>query len=183
MPEHFVKPLFCQEILNSSGTGQKVMKAGHIGQNFVKQNWELIQSLTASNSFSMNSRALKLYDIDLLQWECIMYVLIFGLFLFGWTLHLLVYTIQGGRKVRYRLSAFWKQELFGNPFNEFKLWLIPEVTIHTVNNKKTRTPCFSTLRFSRISPEPLKLQKIYLHFFISVFKDNQLILAKMLIFQ
>ena len=41
----------------------------------------------------------------------------------------------------------------------------------TVNNKKTRTPCFSTLRFSRISPEPLKLQKIYLHFFISIFKE------------
>ena len=41
----------------------------------------------------------------------------------------------------------------------------------TVNNKKIRTPCFSTLRFSRMSPEPLKLQKIYLHFFISVFKE------------
>ena len=68
--------------------------------------------------------------------------------------------------------------------------------VFTVNNKKTRTPCFSTLRFSRISPEPLKLKKIYLHFFISAFKElsagteifqvrwhNQLILAKMLIFQ
>ena len=68
--------------------------------------------------------------------------------------------------------------------------------IHTVDNKKTRTPCFPTLRFSRISPEPLKLQKIYLHFCTSVFKElsagteifqirwhNQLILAKMLIFQ
>ena len=32
---------------------------------------------------------------------------------------------------------------------------------YTVNNKKTRTPCFSTLRFPRISPEPLDLQKIY----------------------
>ena len=41
----------------------------------------------------------------------------------------------------------------------------------TVDNKKTRTPCFSTLRFSCISPEPLKLQKIYLHFCISVFKE------------
>ena len=41
----------------------------------------------------------------------------------------------------------------------------------TVDNKKTYTPCFSTLRFSRISPEPLKLQKIYLHFFISIFKE------------
>ena len=68
--------------------------------------------------------------------------------------------------------------------------------IYTVNNKKTRTPCFSTLRFSRISPAPLNLQKIYLRLFISVFKElsvgteiftiqwhNQLILAKMLIFQ
>ena len=67
---------------------------------------------------------------------------------------------------------------------------------YTVDNKKRRTPCFSTLRLSRISPEPLKLQKIYLHFFMSVFKElsagteifqirwhNQLILAKMLIFQ
>ena len=44
-------------------------------------------------------------------------------------------------------------------------------TFYTVDNKKTRTPCFSTLRFSRISPEPLKLQKIYLHFFILVFKE------------
>ena len=41
----------------------------------------------------------------------------------------------------------------------------------TVDNKKTRSPCFSTLRFSRISPEPLELQKIYLHFFTSVFKE------------
>ena len=41
----------------------------------------------------------------------------------------------------------------------------------TVNNKKTRTPCFSTLRFSRISPEPLELQKIYLHLFSSIFKE------------
>ena len=41
----------------------------------------------------------------------------------------------------------------------------------TVNNKKTRTPCFSTLHFSRISPEPLELQKTYLHLFISVFED------------
>ena len=41
----------------------------------------------------------------------------------------------------------------------------------TVNNKKTRTPCFSTLRFSRISPEPLDLQKIYLHSFISIFEE------------
>ena len=31
---------------------------------------------------------------------------------------------------------------------------------NTVNNKKTHTPCFSTLRFPRISPEPLELQKI-----------------------
>ena len=28
----------------------------------------------------------------------------------------------------------------------------------TVNNKKTRTPCFSTFRFSCISPEPLEVQ-------------------------
>ena len=41
----------------------------------------------------------------------------------------------------------------------------------TVDNKKTRTPCFSTLRISRISPEPHDLQKIDLHFFISVFKE------------
>ena len=42
---------------------------------------------------------------------------------------------------------------------------------NTVNNKKTHTPCFSTLRFSRISPEPLELQKIYLHLFILVFEE------------
>ena len=29
----------------------------------------------------------------------------------------------------------------------------PVHNIRTVDNKKTRTPCFSTLRFSRISPE------------------------------
>ena len=34
--------------------------------------------------------------------------------------------------------------------------------------KKTRTPCFSTLHFSRISPEPLKLQKIYFQMAIEI---------------
>ena len=44
--------------------------------------------------------------------------------------------------------------------------------VHTVNNKKkTHTPCFSTLSFSRISQEPLELKKIYLHLFMSVFKE------------
>ena len=71
------------------------------------------------------------------------------------------------------------------------LWQNDIYRPHTVNSKKTRTPCFSTLRFSRISPEPLDLQKIYLHMFISIFEElsvgtrifqirwhNQLILAK-----
>ena len=44
------------------------------------------------------------------------------------------------------------------------VWKLSKVPYTTVNNKKTRTPCFSTLRFSRISPEPIDLQKIYLHF-------------------
>ena len=44
----------------------------------------------------------------------------------------------------------------------------------TVNNKKTRTPCFLTLRFSRISPEPLDLQKIYLHFLYQFLKSSPL---------
>ena len=44
-------------------------------------------------------------------------------------------------------------------------------SISTVNNKKTRTTCFSTLRFFRISPEPLELQKIYLHVFIIIFEE------------
>ena len=35
----------------------------------------------------------------------------------------------------------------------------------TVNNKKTHTPCFLTLRSFRVSPEPFELQKIYLHQF------------------
>ena len=49
----------------------------------------------------------------------------------------------------------------------FKSWL-------TVNNKNTQTPCFSTLRFSCISPEPIDLQKLYLHFFISIFESSPL---------
>ena len=57
--------------------------------------------------------------------------------------------------------------------------------------KKHVAPVFQPYIFSRISPEPLDLQKIYLHFFISIFEElsagtrifqirwhNQLILAK-----
>ena len=51
---------------------------------------------------------------------------------------------------------------------EMEFWRILKLT---VDNKKTRTPCFSTSRFSRISPEPLDLQKIYLHYFISIFEE------------
>ena len=38
--------------------------------------------------------------------------------------------VQGWQKVRYCLSTFSNQELFGNSFFEFKLWLISEVTLH-----------------------------------------------------
>ena len=41
----------------------------------------------------------------------------------------------------------------------------------TVNNKKNTYPMFFNLTLSRISPEPLELQKIYLNLFILVFKE------------
>ena len=44
------------------------------------------------------------------------------------------------------------------------------IILHTVNNKKN-TPLFFKLPFSRTSPEPLELQKIYWHLFISFFKE------------
>ena len=66
----------------------------------------------------------------------------------------------------------------------------------TVHNKKTHPPCYSPFRFSRISPEPLELPKIYWRLFASfsealsagtrIFNirwQNQLIHAKTLICQ
>ena len=44
----------------------------------------------------------------------------------------------------------------------------------TVNNKKTHTPYFSTLRFSRISPKPLWLQKYIYSFLYQFLKSSQL---------
>ena len=41
----------------------------------------------------------------------------------------------------------------------------------TVSNKKTHLAVFKTCVFSRISPEPLELQKSYLHLFTSLFKE------------
>ena len=43
----------------------------------------------------------------------------------------------------------------------------------TVNNKKTHPPCFSIFRFSRIYPDPLDLQKIFLHPFLKRFQLEQ----------
>ena len=51
----------------------------------------------------------------------------------------------------------------------------PEIELlhlqYTVDNKKTHPPCFSTFRFSRISPEPFELQKICLHLFAHFSKE------------
>ena len=110
-----------------------------------------------------------------------------------------------GRQTQYQFlhshSKTFHTSLSDFYFNQFKSW---HKTKHdfepfiwpTVINKKTCTACFSTSSFSRISPEPLELQKLYLQFFISIFKElsaatiifqirwhDQLILAKMLIFQ
>ena len=74
-----------------------------------------------------------------------------------------------------KLSHFWAQTWQGSSEkdkrhvqyiedsgNETYLCALVKITsqVHTVDNKKTRSPCFLTLRFSRISPEPPKLQKI-----------------------
>ena len=41
-----------------------------------------------------------------------------------------------------------------------KFWIFHEYCKDTVDNKKTHPPCFSTFRFSCISPEPLQVQKV-----------------------
>ena len=64
------------------------------------------------------------------------------------------------------LVSFFLAVIDPNPFG-----LVKKEKGSTVNNKKTHTPCFSTFRFSRISPEPLELQKIYLDLFVSLSKE------------
>ena len=83
-------------------------------------------------------------------------------------------------------------------FIEIVIWSFSkqEGVFSTVDNKKTHPPCFSTFRFSCISPEPLELQKSYLHLFASFSKElsdvkiffpiwsqHQLIFAKTLFYQ
>ena len=73
-------------------------------------------------------------------------------------------------------SIFEDKEKF-NPFdfslNMSKCWfnrrLIATTVRCTVNNKKTHTPCFSTLSF--FAYKPLQLQKIHLHLFILVLEE------------
>ena len=79
------------------------------------------------------------------------------------------------RSVNLLATNFYKS-FFKNILLHMNNRLSKTCSVHTyvtVNNKKTCTPCFSTLRFSRVSPDPLELQKIYPHLFISVLKRAQ----------
>ena len=62
--------------------------------------------------------------------------------------------LQGGRKVRYRFSILSKQTLFGNPFYEFKLCLMPEVNLYTKVAFAKRTP----------QPHPGPLEDAFNHY-------------------
>ena len=52
----------------------------------------------------------------------------------------------------------------------FNLFL--QIFYDTVSNKKTHLAVFETCVFSHISPEPLELQKSYLHLFISLPEEH-----------